>query len=133
MRVKRTFALLFVLLSFPYFSIAEDLVNAGPTRNPQFANTYDEKNPGALIQEEIVAHSFILMERNSEETLMARSETEQMFPGSTTKIMTALVALQYGDLEDILEVSSSAMNVPEDGTTVGLKVGEKLTLKDALY
>jgi len=132
---KRAFSFILLLFAFSLFrfSLAEDLANAGPTRNPQFANTYDVNNPGALLPEEIVAHSFILIERNSEDILMSRNEMEQMFPGSATKIMTALVALQYGDLDDIIVVSPSAMNVPEDGTTVGLKVGEQLTFKDALY
>lgn len=127
------FVLFFLMLSFSNAAIAEGLLNAGATRNPQYANSYKDEMPEALRPEDIVAHSFILMERYSEEVLMARNETEQMFPGSTTKIMTALVALQYGDLEDVLEVSATAMNVPTDGTTVGLKVGEQLTLRDALY
>ena len=128
------FAILLALLLMPVLAFAEDLLNAGPTRNPQFADSYDPKNPGALIKEDIVAHSYLVMERNSEEILMAENETEQMFPGSTTKILTALIALQYGDLDDELEVSGTAlMNLPEDVTMVGLKEGEIITLRDALY
>lgn len=125
--------MLLALFSLPVVTTAEDILSAGATRNPQFADTYDPNEPGSLLKEEIVAHSFLVMERNSEEILMAENETEQMFPGSTTKILTALVALLYGDLNDELEVSATALNLPEDGTMVGLKVGERLTLRDALY
>lgn len=130
---KCTFLLFFTLLLIPFCAFAQNpQPTIFPTRNPQY-NNYNTEKPGALTEEDIVAHSFILIERNSEEILMARNETEQMFPASTTKIMTAYVALKYGDLDDILEVSSRAANIPDDASSVGLQEGELLTLRDALY
>ncbi|MCM8711067.1 D-alanyl-D-alanine carboxypeptidase [Clostridium sp. SYSU_GA19001] len=50
---------------------------------------------------------------------------------STTKIMTALVAIQYGDLDKKIEISSRAAGIR--GSTVGYKKGEVVTLKELIY
>nr|WP_242866361.1 D-alanyl-D-alanine carboxypeptidase family protein [Clostridium acetireducens] len=50
---------------------------------------------------------------------------------STTKIMTALVAIKYGDLDKKVEISSKASSVR--GSTAGYKKGEKITIKELLY
>lgn len=130
---RLAFLLSFVLLFMTFSAIAQDVpADFGPTRNPQY-NSYNTNTPGALLPEDLVAHSFILIERYSEDVLMARNETAQMFPASTTKVMTALVALKYGILDDIITVSERAVDVPEDSSAVGLRAGEELTLRDALY
>jgi D-alanyl-D-alanine carboxypeptidase len=50
---------------------------------------------------------------------------------STTKIMTALVALSYGDLDRKIEISSKAANI--NGSTVGYRKGEFIPLKELIY
>lgn len=50
---------------------------------------------------------------------------------STTKIMTALVALENGNANDIVTVSTNAAGT--EGSSIYLKAGEKITLKDLLY
>jgi serine-type D-Ala-D-Ala carboxypeptidase (penicillin-binding protein 5/6) len=50
---------------------------------------------------------------------------------STTKIMTALVALNYGDLDKKVEISSRASSIR--GSTVGYKKGEMIPLKELIY
>lgn len=50
---------------------------------------------------------------------------------STTKIMTALVAIKYGNLDDKFTVSKNAASIR--GSKVGYKCGEKITLKELLY
>lgn len=50
---------------------------------------------------------------------------------STTKIMTALVALENGNANDIVTVSANAAGT--EGSSIYLKAGEKITLKDLLY
>ena len=50
---------------------------------------------------------------------------------SITKVMTALIALENGNLNDIVTVSKSARNV--EGSSIWLEEGEKLTLEDLLY
>lgn len=54
---------------------------------------------------------------------------------STTKIMTALIAIQTGNLNQIVTIHQDAYNevVQHDGSSAGLVVGDQLTLKDLLY
>lgn len=104
----------------------------GPTRNPN-ASEYSESDPDKLQGEHIVAESFYLMERSTGEVLMSHNEEELHFPASATKILTALMALKFGNLEDPLTVSENAANIPEDASTANLRAGETLTLEQALY
>ncbi len=55
-----------------------------------------------------------------------------MNPASTTKIMTALVALKYGNLSDRVLVTENAMVLERDAQTAGLRVGDTMTLEQAL-
>ena len=50
---------------------------------------------------------------------------------STTKLMTALVAIRYGDLHQVCTVGKDAAGV--EGSSMSLKAGEKLTLETLLY
>jgi D-alanyl-D-alanine carboxypeptidase len=53
---------------------------------------------------------------------------------STTKIMTAVVALTYGKLNQTITVGADAYNIEFDGTSIaGLRLGEKLSLQELLY
>ncbi|CAI6057433.1 D-alanyl-D-alanine carboxypeptidase family protein [Cohnella sp. JJ-181] len=56
---------------------------------------------------------------------------EPMLIASTTKIMTAIIAIEQSDLDDMVTVSSSAAG--KEGSSIYLKAGEKMKLKDMLY
>lgn len=62
----------------------------------------------------------------------ARNVHEQVYPASTTKVMTALVALQNGNLDDVVTVSANAANRASDESVCDLKEGDQLTLEDLL-
>lgn len=55
---------------------------------------------------------------------------KRLFPASTTKVMTALVAVDYFKMGDILEVKPESL---VGGSTMGLGLGEKLTFRSLLY
>ena len=59
---------------------------------------------------------------------------EKVYPASTTKILTAIVAIENGDLDQVIEVSENAVyGIDPSSSHIALDVGEKLTLRDALY
>lgn len=60
---------------------------------------------------------------------------EKMYPASLTKLMTALVALEKGDLSDTVTVSANADsgNFAVDEQVCGIKAGDTLTLEALLY
>ncbi|MCI9237000.1 MAG: D-alanyl-D-alanine carboxypeptidase [Dorea sp.] len=73
--------------------------------------------------------SAALFDVDAGETDYAYSVHEQLFPASVTKIMTALLALEYGNLQDMVTVNVDASEFAADEVTVGLKKGDSLTLE----
>jgi len=86
---------------------------------------------GAEAQPEIGAPAALLMERTTGQVLWSKNPHQLWPPASTTKILTALVALEKGKLDDVITVGP---NPPQlEGTMVYLKEGERATLEDLLY
>lgn len=67
------------------------------------------------------------------ETVYAKNVHEKLYPASTTKILTALTVLKYGNLEDIVTVSQESVALESDSSNCGLKAGDKISVKDLLY
>ncbi len=75
----------------------------------------------------------ILVDVNGVSPLYSKSAYEKLYPASLTKIMTALVALKNGSMEQVL-TASSVINITESGAQLcGLKVGDSMTLSQALH
>lgn len=85
----------------------------------------DDKMP------ELTARSAILLEASTGHVLYARNKDERMFPASTTKMMTLILALERGRMDDIVTVSRHAEGT--EGSTLWLEEGERLRLEDLLY
>lgn len=77
------------------------------------------------------ASAAILMDAASGRVLYEQNADAKMLIASTTKIMTALVAIQDGNLNDTVKVSRKAANT--EGSSMYLKEGETLTLETLLY
>ena len=77
------------------------------------------------------ASSAVLMDADSGRILYAHNENARMLIASTTKIMTALVAIENACLTDVVTVKRNATLV--EGTSMYLKEGERLTLETLLY
>ncbi len=74
-----------------------------------------------------------LFDLNHARVIYAKNIHEKMYPASLTKVMTALTALKYGNLNDIL-VASENVKINEAGAqTFGLEAGDKMTLDQALH
>lgn len=78
---------------------------------------------------EISAVHVFIMDRESKMVLYANNADDRIYPASTTKMMTALVASDYYSLDDQLEVTRSY----PDGVDIGLQPGEKVTVENLLY
>lgn len=71
---------------------------------------------------------------DTREVLYAKNIHDRLYPASTTKIMTALVALENGDLDAQATVSQEAITFHESGvSTAKLKAGDVLTFRQLLY
>ncbi len=81
----------------------------------------------------ISAEAAILMEANTGTVLYAKNIHDKMYPASTTKILTCLIAAERTNLSDIVTMSDEAVfSVPWDGSKIFLDVGEQLTVDQAL-
>lgn len=73
----------------------------------------------------------VLIEQDSKRILYDRNAQKPLPMASTTKIMTCLLALEKGNLNDVVTISSRAARAPK--VKLNLKVGEKQFLGDLLY
>lgn len=88
--------------------------------------------PAAAVEEpEVSARSAILMDRASRRVLWRKDEHRRLPIASTTKIITALLALEHGSEEDRIEVSRAAAET--EGSSIWLEEGEIKTLGELLY
>ena len=82
----------------------------------------------------INAESAILIDGDTGKILYEKSAYEKRAPASTTKIMTALLALEHCKTTDVATVTSEAItSVPSGYSTVLLKMGVDITIKVLLY
>lgn len=77
-------------------------------------------------------HAAGLFDINEANVLYGYHLYEKLFPANTTKVMTAYVALKYGNLEDTVTVSEHAVDLEWDSSVCGLQAGDTLTLYDLL-
>jgi len=75
--------------------------------------------------------SCILIDANTGRILFEKNPHVKMPMASTTKIMTALVALEYGNLEDEVIITKEAVGI--EGSSIYLREGEIMSLEDLLY
>jgi serine-type D-Ala-D-Ala carboxypeptidase (penicillin-binding protein 5/6) len=77
------------------------------------------------------AKSAALIDVTSGRILFSKRGDDRMRIASLTKIMTAVVAIENGKLDDIVKVSAKAAG--KEGSSLYLKAGEKITLQNLLY
>lgn len=79
----------------------------------------------------VYASSEIVMETSTKRVLHEENSKEKRLIASTTKIMTAILTIEYGNLTDVIEVGPEILTMY--GTNIYLEVGEKITVVDLLY
>ena len=83
------------------------------------------------VQLQLYAQAAVLMDADSGRVLYGKNENEILPMASTTKIMTCILALEYGNPDDIVEVSAYAASMPK--VKLYMQEGEKYRLGDLLY
>lgn len=83
---------------------------------------------------QLASQAAVLMDGNTLTVLYEKNMNEPLYPASITKLMTALLAMEVLEPEQVLTVSQSAVNaVPRTSSHISLLPGEHLTVEDALY
>ena len=86
-----------------------------------------------FAQPPVRAAAAVVMDASNGAVLGAKNAHLQLPMASTTKVMTALLALQLGHLTDRITVPKAAFNYEWDATVMGLRPGQVVTLRDLLY
>jgi D-alanyl-D-alanine carboxypeptidase (penicillin-binding protein 5/6) len=84
---------------------------------------------GVYPADGISATGIVILDVESGVYLLKRNEEELLAPASTTKILTALVALDSYGLDDVVTVNTLMNN----GQVMGLVPGERMTVENLLY
>lgn len=80
---------------------------------------------------EIVGKSAILVDNTTGQVLYEKNSRQRVYPASVTKTLTAIIALEKGNLTDTVVVPPEASDI--EGSAIGMKAGERLSLEDLLY
>ncbi|MGN0271946.1 MAG: D-alanyl-D-alanine carboxypeptidase family protein [Lachnospiraceae bacterium] len=93
----------------------------------------EDENIGLEDTTESVAEGAGLFRLNEKEAVYKKNIYERLYPASTTKILTALIALEESNLDDVVTVSANAANQASDSSVCGLKEGDQISMRDLLY
>ncbi len=99
---------------------------------PASAGTVTRSVASLAPQPTVSAGSAILMNAKTGDVLWRRNSSIRRPMASTTKIMTALVAIEHGNLDDVVTVNADALGPGSQGG-IGLATNEHMTLRDLLY
>ena len=81
----------------------------------------------------VTSEAAALFDEDGREVLYSKDAFERLYPASITKVMTALVALEYGNLSDQVTVTEDAVITESGASLCGIEPGDVLTLEQLLY
>ncbi len=122
----------FLFSAAPAFPATAEASQTDATDAPK-ADAYDEAHPEVLTADDLRGETAIVIDGGTGRVLFEKNADEALYPASTTKIMTCLLALENGDLDKIITVPKEITKLPSDSSLVPLKAGEKMSLRDLLY
>lgn len=94
--------------------------------------TSDDIKPGS-VNMEAGLHAVGLFDVTNHNVLYANHIYKKLYPASTTKLLTAYVALKYGNLSDTVTISKNATVFPIGASLAFLKEGDQISLEELLY
>lgn len=119
------FIFLLILLNFSTVC-ADDVDNEG-----EFENTVEVTASSVTALPKTNSRRYIVYDRISKSMIIGKNEDVKSAMASTTKIMTTIVILEKSDLDETVTVSAKAGGT--GGSRLGLKRGDKASVKDLLY
>ena len=82
----------------------------------------------------IYSQAAILVDSKDGTVIYEKNSNERMFPASTTKILTGIIAIEKCSLDERVVASENAINSIKSGyTNANIQVGEELSMEDLLY
>lgn len=81
----------------------------------------------------VTAPSAILIDAASGKVLYEKNADERHYPASTTKVMTGLLAVEHGKMDDLITVGENVTHIEPGSSQIYLIPGEQLTMEQLLH
>lgn len=121
------------------YSVFKSSIAYGVLPDPQKEGTYFGSDKCIATKDDVgkdhsgYAEGYGVFDDTDREVKSAHNIMKKMYPASTTKILTAYIALTQANKDQIFVVSDSAYNTTRGTSTCGLLPGDKIALNDLLY
>ena len=134
-KIRALLALFLCLMILTAPALAADETTAAtPDDASQSVDTSAEAAVSAAPEYHANAKAALLIDLNTGRSIFEQNADEQVYPASLTKIMTCLLALENGNLSDVVTITDEAYaDLVSGSSTADLQVGEQLRLEDLLY
>lgn len=110
------------------------LMSANPTAWAVTPADWSMEHPEIFEAGHLFSEAAIMIDADSGEVLFEKNAHARMYPASTTKVMTLLLALESGiSLDEEIIIPPEAGDVPEGSSVVPVLPGEKMPFRDLLY
>lgn len=131
--------------SEPSTEAASDTTSQGASPMAVYDKMASEDNPigdngayynvdGITGSPDITAESAVVIDATTGYTLYSKQGDEKRYPASITKVMTALIAIENCDMDEIVPYTQDILNTVEAGSSsAGIGAGAKLTMEQSLY
>lgn len=108
-------------------------VSAGEDQGDSPYSVYTARGVWPEAPTDLYSATVYMVETTTGVVLNANEEKTKRYPASTTKILTALVALENCSLSEMVTFSDNAVNLEDGASSIGAVAGEQMSMKDCLY
>lgn len=113
-------------------------MNQGPVFPQIEIGSWTKTDSSILANDEISVGAMTFVNVSKQEILIDKNADDRVFPASTTKLMTALLAYEKASVaneldEPLITIKDSTLDIPWDSHIAHLEVGDTLTVRQALY
>ena len=125
-------------LEKPYTFEDRPFLASEDTQEPLTVSLFAENlcvvsNESSYNSQDVDSEAALLCSLSDSTVRYSKNAFKKLYPASTTKIMTALIAIKYGNLDDIVTVTEDAVISEPGATLCGIQPGDVLTMKQLLY
>ena len=110
------------------------LICALPAMAEETPADYNRNVPQLLHEGHLYAPAAVLVDATNGDILFAKNARQRMYPASTTKVMTLLLALESGiAMDTTIVIPKQASEIPADSSLIPVFPGDVMTFRDLLY
>jgi len=130
MKKKIVFAI-FIIIIFFQSACLSVYVNENEEQNENLNEILETASVVNENEPKLNVRTAVVYDRKSNRAILGKQENKRVAMASTTKIMTAIVVIENSNLEEVVDVSTKAASI--GGSRLGLKKGDKVTIRNLLY